>query len=545
MDMLVHCSGCRTPLRVPASASGHRARCPACKVTFVVPKPTDLFEETVSTWIEQDLGLLPTQVDEEQPGVPSDAAAAGGGTGDLTKGAAWPSDDAGGSAAGVTVLAAAVSPLAPPPPPPPSLEERLGLTDLVEPTTASRPEPGTDKADAKPRHRSGLPKLSTGSGRVYWQRKPAPPPPPRDDSPSARAKPEAPFRVTEGLIGTRPPVSNDPAAAAAPAHGSSPTVDAPAFAKLGPTPLTYPTGLTRDPVAPHLVVTRTSHAGVTLAFDAVWLTHDGFRAAMPVRCAFCGRAKRDELIARPVIFEDRALSDRKTLDQAVASLEHRVLGERSPRQIVAMMQDVPHLPPPFQLPMPWYVSNRYAHLTLHTVTRNRTDGGVTCEVLIPDAHTALAFLANVNGVCGPEYELLEREVSLLHGDAWQAMSDAVRQRLEFWCKLFPAEQFKLFLPDADFGKRDEGLGGLVLTDQRLIFCKYHHRGQVRLEDEATVHVHVKSHVASLTLHTGNDRMRMVKVAADDLPKLLEAITQAPTLRYELVTDEPIPTVDAT
>jgi len=51
----VRCPRCRRPLGVPAGAAGLRARCPACHATFVVPRPDDLLEETVSSWLEQDV----------------------------------------------------------------------------------------------------------------------------------------------------------------------------------------------------------------------------------------------------------------------------------------------------------------------------------------------------------------------------------------------------------------------------------------------------------------------------------------------------------
>jgi LSD1 subclass zinc finger protein len=495
MDMLVHCAGCRQPLRVPANAAGHRARCPACKTTFVVPAAEELFEETVSTWIEQDLEAI-HHLEELGAKI-------------------TPTTDSGD-----TVYAASVDPRSPTPKTP-DLPEAPAP---VEPSTAS--QPGTI--------------IRQYSKRVYWGRKQAPKSsagqPGGDIASPPRVVPrpaEKPLPVERLSV---PPVrtASDSGAVSLPA-----SVDSPAMSKSGSgPPLTYPTNLQRDPVAPHLVITRTSHAGITLAFDAVWLHHEAFRGAIPVRCAFCGRNKRDELIARPLVFDDRALTDKATLEQAVAVLEHRHIGDRSARHLAEHMMQVPHMPPPFYLPMPYFVSTRYAHLSVHCVTRNRSDGGVTCEVLIPDPHTALAWVCNVNGMCGPEYELLEREVSLLHGEAWRALSETCRDRISYWCKLHPGEQFRLFISDADFGKRDEGMGGLVVTDQRIVFCKYHHRGQVRLDDDSMLRIKINGGFASLTLVSGSDRLRMVKICESEVARLQEVIAHAPGLRYELVQDEP-------
>jgi len=40
---------------VPETASGRKARCPQCRRVFLVPRPDELFEETISTWIEEDV----------------------------------------------------------------------------------------------------------------------------------------------------------------------------------------------------------------------------------------------------------------------------------------------------------------------------------------------------------------------------------------------------------------------------------------------------------------------------------------------------------
>ena len=53
-----HCEHCHHPLFVPKSAIGHQARCPACRKAFVVPDSDASFEDSVSSWIEQDVHEL-------------------------------------------------------------------------------------------------------------------------------------------------------------------------------------------------------------------------------------------------------------------------------------------------------------------------------------------------------------------------------------------------------------------------------------------------------------------------------------------------------
>ena len=287
---------------------------------------------------------------------------------------------------------------------------------------------------------------------------------------------------------------------------------------------------------PHLVVVRCDTAGVRFRFDGRWLEHEGFRSSMPVRCAFSGAMDRSRLIARPLVFLDRCQDRRASIEKITARHENRVLSDSCSRDLMRRMGVVARMMPPFHYAMPCYVSTKYAHLNFHTETRDRRDGGVTCDLLIPDGVCSLDWLARVNGVCGSEYEMLERDVSMLHGEAWSELSEDCRQRIAIWCKLQPREVFQIYVSDADFGRRDEGLAGIVVTDQRLIYCKYHHRGQVRLDDQQTrIVARREGEFGVLTLHSGSQRHRMVKLGGGNLDRLAQSLSRAGV--FELTEDE--------
>jgi hypothetical protein len=267
-------------------------------------------------------------------------------------------------------------------------------------------------------------------------------------------------------------------------------------------------------------------AGVRFGFDSIWLHHMGFRTSIPTQCVFSGEADRDSLIARPLIFVDQARSDnhRQLAQQLTDAREHRIVSERSSAELIHRMGTLENLPHPFDKPMPYYVSTRFANMALHCETRARGDGQVTCEVVVPDARTARQWLANVNGICGPEYAMLAEDMSLLHGEVWKQLAEKTRQRILAWCKLRPREEVRLYLNDADLGHHDEGLGGLLLTDQRLVFCKHHHRGQVdRDQQPATIHVQSEGPFALLKLDMNGRRTRMIKARHSELATLTEEL----------------------
>ncbi len=199
------------------------------------------------------------------------------------------------------------------------------------------------------------------------------------------------------------------------------------------------------------------------------------------------------------------------------------------------MELLDRLPKPFDLPMPYYVANQHSLDSLHCTTRNRPDGGITCEVLIPDGQCALDWVIRVNGACGPEFPILEKAIALLWSDAWRELSDKVRQRLNVWCGFEPMESFRLYLSDAEFGKHDYGLAGIVLTDRRLIYCKFHHRGQIPLEQEGILRAQPEGELANLTWQKPDGHTtKVAKLNLSDLAPLIKAMRDSTGLKLQLV-----------
>ena len=125
----------------------------------------------------------------------------------------------------------------------------------------------------------------------------------------------------------------------------------------------------------------------------------------------------------------------------------------------------------------------------------------------------------VNGICGREYRMLAHEVSQIWGDAWIRLDEKVRQRLGTWCEFEPGERFTHYLNDAEFGSKDEGLAGVVMTDRRMIYHRYHRRGSVRFDDkEAKLHLRPDGDDASLVVSTPDGKIKAARFHIADVPK---------------------------
>lgn len=493
MNALTHCPSCGAVLRVPRNASGHLVRCPGCRAVSRVPAETDLKDETISSWIEMDVNaMLETQqalaAERYRPRRKSRATAK--------------------STASTTSSYASKNT---------SQNDRLPhLTDNDDLSRSTDQNDATDLAGCLNLDDEDI--LSAEEQEELFRqyappfaKSPRPsdagdPPDPSCDKPTPSAAEAAQAEMDAVHLESQD--NSDPVAQENPATANG------GVEQLSPG------------IAPKLTVLHVAPMGVKFQFPCRLLTHPQFRLSMPVQCVFSGEDNRKNLIARPMLFMDQCLSKTLTLEDITSSHEWHELGDRHPREWTRQMGRLEKMTAPFDQPMPYYVSTRYAHLGLHCETQGHGDNCV-CEVLIPDGQTAIQWMMRVNGVCGSDFERLEYEVSLLHGSDWKSLDERCRQRLSVWCKLRPHEQFRVYYNDADFNRSDAGFAGLVLTDKRLLFCKYHTRGKIPLDtDRVTLVASTETGFVQLFGKIDGKTTRMIKLREEDFKDLTTRLEQS-------------------
>ena len=570
MVMMVKCPGCAVALNVPKRAAGHWARCPACRSTFIVPRDDELLDETASVWIEQSVesehrrrhaisAMRMARLTRQLMATATATAAAGPGTAAGSEGYSGDDPAKDGPGGGVREQSEV-----------PELEMDEPVGEIPEDSARRVAKGGATAAtahgaeqeddgeiapgQASPMDDSMLgdlidlddpddgerPTLSDSQVSVSpGQTDPGPqglaPSPPQAGEQDGTAATSA----TKAGAGKRDEDEADPAVAAERAQredtggmadagghiaaaGADELVPPPMRLARSGSGLQYP-GEIDGAARPYLIVTEATQAGVTLAFNARWMEHPRFRASLPLQCVFSNEVEPGSLLARPLAFIDRTQAQVRSLDALDARYEYPLHEYQTVDDLIGIMGRIEELPAPFNLPMPYYVARRYKHDTLQTWTEKRRDGTIDCYVTIPSARCAMAWVARVNGICGDEYELLAEQVMLSEDDAWRELSDPVRKRISVWCAFESRERFVAYIPDADFGCREAGLAGIVVTDRRVLHHKYHHNAQVRRDESVTLFARQKGPVTTLILARGEDRSRFGKVLNDHLKDLVEAI----------------------
>ena len=552
MTMLIHCPSCQTALHVPQGSSGRPARCPSCKTKFEIPHPKQIMEETVAAWLVSDFLAKEDQEErEEDDALLKELAKLDDiQLDDLDDDAqeVSQSEPKTQSAHATTSVASPAAPATPPPAKSPPVVERPVVVH-VPATAVPPPSPtGVNKPTepAAPTATAPLPSFySAASGaRGSWTTVSEPPTALGAGDAVSGKQPEAAAGAPPAEPAAARPTSKAADSAATPAAVVSASPAAvPSAPSLSPKPARasdpaasiFPTELIITGPRPHLAVLEINQSGVKFAFDSIWLEQMAFRCSMPVRGVFGGNKLREDLRARPMVWADRSGAVIRSVAEVEARYEQPFLPNWNHRDVINAMGIIEGLPRPFCNPMPYFVDKYHLNLSLSCSTFKRPDGGLTCEVIIVNGEVALEWLRNVNGICGPEYEALERELQILHSDRWAMLPEQVRQRVSVWCRFQTRERFQLYLNDAEMAQRDAGLAGIVITDRRLIYHKFHHNGQVDLASPGTLLMKKMEDCIQLYYEGWNmpgHRVKLIKLKHDDGPTLLTALAAHPTLQVQ-------------
>jgi hypothetical protein len=303
----------------------------------------------------------------------------------------------------------------------------------------------------------------------------------------------------------------------------------------------------RNHRVPHLNIVDVGAYGVRLRFHVKMFDLPGFRASLPMRCIAGGEGK--DLIARPLPWVDKATGHFVNPGELEARYEMNVRAHQSPREVLQVMSAINELSAPFNQPIPYYVSRERAKdVSIHCETFGTPDG-VQCEVVIPSGPYALEWLGRVNGVCGEDYAQLEAEVLKFEAKAWRAIPQEVRHRLGVWFDFQAGEQFLGYFNDSDFAKSEAGLAGVVLTDHRVVYCKYHHHGSFDLADDILLAAIVDGQFADLKAKLPSGTRRMVRlrrsdaIALGNMLRKLNAKMQMSFFQPKPVPEEPTDAAD--
>lgn len=366
--------------------------------------------------------------------------------------------------------------------------------------------------------------------------------PPREASRPATPtpKPAAARRAAVERPGESPPASGTtpPRTAASPKPTPAPVDPTPRAPEAVPAVVTKPTPSPTVAQQPNeaaqagpaaqpcrLTLRQINPNGAVFTFCAQWLHRDVFRASMPFSCLACQLQTPRDLIARPLGWFDQSRGRFATPADIESRYAVHVHDEQRHRDFIASMVQITELASPFNNPMPYFVCGQCAAAVKVDCQTLNGPNGIECRVAVPLGPGALAWLGRVNGVCGVEFGELESALSRPGDDQLMVVSDQVRARLSVWCRLASGEHFLKYVPDSDFTSHDAGRAGLVVTNQRVFYCKHHHRGSIGLDEHGELSLIKDGPFYEVHFRHDHQRRRLVRVRGQDGHDLIDLLDE--------------------
>ena len=217
---------------------------------------------------------------------------------------------------------------------------------------------------------------------------------------------------------------------------------------------------------------RLEDKGALFEFPASRLREESFRIAIPRVCVHC-RA-RSQLSAHVVVFTSRLL-DSVTLESehpaGRLAIDLRDIAAPKGAELLARLPEVPGVPAPGNLPMPYWVCDLCNGVgdIAGQIKVNPATGQGLCRLRLWNLSVALKFFANAGGEGTPTYEKFRRHLQHIEEDRWAALPPVVRHRLEQWFRPTGGERFLAYVPDRSRRRSEDGMAGLAISDTRLVY----------------------------------------------------------------------------
>lgn len=211
--------------------------------------------------------------------------------------------------------------------------------------------------------------------------------------------------------------------------------------------------------------------GALFEFPASRLRDPDFRSAFPRQCLSCDA--RTHLRAHVVIFSSQ-LTDSISMEAEHSAgtliLSNEEVVGLSGQEVLDRLHKVPNVPPPADLPVPYWVCDMCSGsgTVRGQIQVNPDTGKGWCRLLIRNHRRSLDFMVNAGGQDGEGYGPLKERVDQTAENPWNSLPEAVQHRIQQWFKPNRGEHFIAYVPDRDHVRAEDGMAGVLISDQRLI-----------------------------------------------------------------------------
>jgi hypothetical protein len=271
-----------------------------------------------------------------------------------------------------------------------------------------------------------------------------------------------------------------------------------------------------------LRLVKLSSREALLEFPASRLDDVRFRCAMPRQCLRCGQ--RNHLRAHVIIFTPE-LRDSFSLEEEHAAgamvLSNAEVRGLTGEQILARLPKVPNVPPPGDLPMPYWVCDMCTAVGLVGGQINvnpETRQGI-CRLRIRSLRAAEQFMAAAGAGETSDHDAIQAKLDAQEENPWDDLPETVQHRIHQWYKARDGERFVAYVPDRDRARTEDGMAGILLTTDRMIYHQSYRHDETPIHEPAEFALSMAGPKGDLSVRTPGWRVKRMRLDRDGIKTL--------------------------
>jgi hypothetical protein len=266
-----------------------------------------------------------------------------------------------------------------------------------------------------------------------------------------------------------------------------------------------------------------------LEFPAGRLEDPHFRCAMPRMCLRCGQ--RNHLRAHVIIFTPE-LRDSFSLEEEHAAgglvLSDKEVRGLTSEQILARLPKVPNVPPPGDLPMPYWVCDMCTAVGLVSGQINvnpETHKGI-CQLRIHSLRAAEQFMAAAGAGETPDHDALQHKLDAQDENPWDDLPETIQHRIKQWYQPRQEERFVAYVPDRDRSRTEDGMAGILLTTDRMIYHQSYRHDEMSIHQPAELVLSMAGPKGDLRVRTPEWEVKRMRLDRDGIKILRRGLFKA-------------------
>ena len=269
------------------------------------------------------------------------------------------------------------------------------------------------------------------------------------------------------------------------------------------------------------------HTSALFEFSASRLEDPRFRCAMPRQCLQCGARGNLEahvIIYTPELVTSISLEEERTAGPLV--LSDQDVQNLDCQELLTRLPNVPSVPYPGNLPMPYWLCDMCGDSgTISGQIQVNTDTGQgQCRLLIRNLRRAEEFMAAAGGAESPEHQELRQYLAEVSETPWDIVSLVVQHRVQQWFSPQKDERFLGYIPDRDRVRTEDGMAGLLISTERLIYhTDFRHREAARTEP-VELQLSMGGDIGNLRVKTPSWQIKHFTVNREGLAHLRRSLT---------------------